>query len=92
MVAPKRAALGEANKKLEGANKKLTGIRARVKELQDRVALLEESLMKATMDKNAAIAQVGPQYAQQAQHRWGERLHSSSWAQYTNVTCLALSP
>jgi dynein heavy chain len=57
VVAPKRAALGEANKKLEGANKKLAGIRARVKELQDKVAALEEGLMKATADKNAAIAQ-----------------------------------
>ena len=46
VVAPKRAALSEANKRLEGANKKLTGIRAKVKELKDRVALLEESLMK----------------------------------------------
>lgn len=34
VVAPKRAALGEANRKLEGANKKLTGIRAEVKRLQ----------------------------------------------------------
>jgi dynein heavy chain, axonemal len=42
---------------LEGANKKLAGIRAKVKELQDRVAALEEGLMKATADKNAAIAQ-----------------------------------
>jgi dynein heavy chain len=57
VVAPKRAALAEANKKLETANKKLSGIRARVKELQDRVATLEEGLMKATEDKNAAIAQ-----------------------------------
>jgi hypothetical protein len=57
VVAPKRAALAEANKKLETANKKLTGIRARVKELQDRVAALEAGLMKATEDKNAAIAQ-----------------------------------
>ncbi|CAD7696266.1 unnamed protein product [Ostreobium quekettii] len=57
VVAPKRASLAEANKKLEGANKKLTGIRAKVKELQDRVAVLEESLMKATEDKNAAVAQ-----------------------------------
>ena len=46
MVAPKRAALAEANKRLEGANKKLTGIRGKVKELKDRVASLEESLMK----------------------------------------------
>lgn len=59
VVAPKRAALGEANKKLDGANKKLAGIRAEVKRLQDRVASLEESLMKATEDKNAAISQVG---------------------------------
>lgn len=59
VVAPKRAALAEANRKLEGANKKLSGIRAKVKELQDRVALLEAGLMKATEDKNHAIAQVG---------------------------------
>lgn len=57
MVAPKRAALVEANKKLENANKKLAGIRAKVKELQDRVAALEENLMTATEDKNASIAQ-----------------------------------
>eukprot|EP00201_Polytomella_parva_P017476 CAMPEP_0175071536 /NCGR_PEP_ID=MMETSP0052_2-20121109/19298_1 /TAXON_ID=51329 ORGANISM="Polytomella parva, Strain SAG 63-3" /NCGR_SAMPLE_ID=MMETSP0052_2 /ASSEMBLY_ACC=CAM_ASM_000194 /LENGTH=4543 /DNA_ID=CAMNT_0016338719 /DNA_START=12 /DNA_END=13643 /DNA_ORIENTATION=- len=57
VVAPKRAALAEANKKLEGANKKLAGIRAKVKELQDRVAALEVGLMKATEDKNAAMAQ-----------------------------------
>ena len=56
VVAPKRALLAEANKKLDNANKKLTGIRAKVKELQDRVAKLEEGLMKATDDKNAAIA------------------------------------
>lgn len=58
VVAPKRAALAEANRKLEAANKKLSGIRARVKELQDKVAALEESFMKATEDKNIAIAQV----------------------------------
>ena len=46
VVAPKRAALADANKRLEGANKKLTGIRAKVKELKDRVASLEDSLMK----------------------------------------------
>ena len=40
VVAPKRAALGEANRKLEGANKKLAGIRARVKELQDKCVYL----------------------------------------------------
>eukprot|EP00976_Prorocentrum_cordatum_P008745 174494-Prorocentrum_minimum.AAC.1 len=57
VVAPKRAALAEANKKLDQANKKLSGIRAKVKELQDRVTALEEGLMKATEDKNAAIAQ-----------------------------------
>ncbi len=57
VVAPKRAALAEANKKLDGANKKLSGIRAKVRDLQDRVATLEEGLMKATVDKNAAVAQ-----------------------------------
>jgi len=57
VVAPKRASLAEANKKLEGANKQLTGIRAKVGELQARVAALEENLMKATQDKNGAIAQ-----------------------------------
>jgi hypothetical protein len=36
----------------------LSGIRAKVRELQERVAALEESFMKATEDKNAAIAQV----------------------------------
>ena len=60
VVAPKRAALAEANRKLEGANKKLAGIRAKVKELQDKVAALEAGLMKATEDKNNAIAQVWP--------------------------------
>lgn len=34
VVAPKRAALADANKRLEGANKKLSGIRAKVKELK----------------------------------------------------------
>ena len=58
VVAPKRAALADANKRLEGANKKLSGIRAKVKDLQDRVAALEENLMKATEDKNNAMAQV----------------------------------
>lgn len=58
VVAPKRAASAEANRKLEAANKKLAGIRAKVKELQDKVAALEESFVKATEDKNAAIAQV----------------------------------
>jgi dynein heavy chain, axonemal len=57
VVAPKRAALAEANRKLEAANKKLSGIRARVRELQERVAALEASFMKATEDKNAAMAQ-----------------------------------
>lgn len=57
VVAPKRASLAEANRKLEGANKKLSSIRAKVAELQARVAALEEGLMKATVDKNNAIAQ-----------------------------------
>lgn len=88
VVAPKRAALADANKRLEGANKKLSGIRASVKELkvgimppahgpcsalhwcqvvtasctvvpQDRVATLEEALVAATEQKNAAVAAVG---------------------------------
>ena len=42
---------------LDNANAKLKGIRAKVKELQDRVEALEESLMKATEDKNNAVAQ-----------------------------------
>jgi len=57
VVAPKRGALAEANKKLDGANKKLAGIRAKVKELQDKVASLEEGLMEATTEKNNAVAQ-----------------------------------
>lgn len=57
-MAPKRAALADANKRLDGANKKLTGIRAKVAELRARVAALEASLMQATEDKNVAIAQV----------------------------------
>ena len=55
-MAPKRAALAEANRKLEGATRKLAGIRGRVAELQARVAALESQLMCATEDKNAAIA------------------------------------
>ena len=50
--------LGEANKKLEGAERKLTGIRAKVAELNAKVAALEANLMKATEDKNNAVAQV----------------------------------
>lgn len=55
MVAPKRAALAEANKKLEAANRKLSSIRARVKELQDRVASLEDSLMKVLPPADTSI-------------------------------------
>lgn len=46
VVAPKRVALAEANKKLTDANRKLESIRARVKELHDRVSSLEDSLIK----------------------------------------------
>ena len=46
VVAPRRAALQDANKRLHRANKELTGIHAKVKELKDRVAYLEESLTK----------------------------------------------
>ena len=56
VVAPKRASLAEANRKLDAANKKLSGVRAKVQELQDKVALLEADLMKATEEKNAAVA------------------------------------
>ena len=45
-MAPKRAALAEANKKLSDANKKLDSIRANVKELNDHVLSLEDSLIK----------------------------------------------
>lgn len=55
-MAPKRAALAEANKKLDAANKKLVGIRARVAELKAKVEALEANLSKATEDKNAAVA------------------------------------
>lgn len=51
MVAPKRVALAEANKKLGEASKKLSTICARVKDLQDRVASLEDSLMKVSSNK-----------------------------------------
>ena len=57
MVAPKRAALAEANRKLSEATRKLSTIREQVQELRDRVASLEASLMQATEDKNAAVAQ-----------------------------------
>jgi dynein heavy chain len=77
VVAPKRAALAEANRKLDTANKKLAGIRAKVKELQDKVAALEASFVKATEDKNAAIAQVSPiQSAQSGFCRAGSCLTS----------------
>lgn len=56
VVSPKRAALAEANKRLDGANKKLTGIRAKVKELKDRVASLEDSLMKVSHRDHADIS------------------------------------
>jgi dynein heavy chain, axonemal len=57
VVAPKRAMLAEANLKLAGAEKKLITIRAKVVDLKAKVAALEENLMKATLDKNNAIAQ-----------------------------------
>ena len=81
MVAPKRAALAEANRKLESANKKLAGIRSRVRELQDRVTALEEGLMKATADKNAAIAQVGGQSALQPNYSLSPSPSFSSFGQ-----------
>ena len=57
VVAPKRAALAEANRKLGEANRKLAGIRARIAELRARVAALEASLVAATAEKVAAEAQ-----------------------------------
>lgn len=48
VVAPKRAALAEANKKLGDASKKLSTIRAKVQELRERVESLEGSLMKVS--------------------------------------------
>jgi dynein heavy chain len=56
VVAPKRALLAEANRKLEAANKKLSGVRGKVQELQERVTSLEASLYTATEEKNAAVA------------------------------------
>ncbi len=47
-MAPKRAALADANRKLENATRKLSTIRAKVKELNDSVAALEAHLMKVT--------------------------------------------
>ena len=63
VVAPKRAALADANRKLENATRKLSTIRAKVKELNDSVAALEAHLMKVftryrychTLPKPAAI-------------------------------------
>ncbi|KAL4513647.1 hypothetical protein Ndes2526A_g04979 [Nannochloris sp. 'desiccata'] len=57
VVAPKRAALVEANKKLADANRKLSGIRAHITELRARVGALEASLVAATAEKVAAEAQ-----------------------------------
>ena len=49
VVAPKRAALAEANGRLNAANTKLGSIRAKVAELRERVASLEASLMKVLL-------------------------------------------
>ena len=46
VVAPKRAALAEANNRLQAANTKLSTIRAKVAELRAKVANLEDNLMK----------------------------------------------
>lgn len=59
VVAPKRAALAEANRKLAAANDKLSGIRANIAELNGKVLSLEKDLLRATEEKNAAVAQVG---------------------------------
>ena len=57
VVAPKRAALAEANAKLAAATAKLTDVRSRVAAIRARVAELEVGLFRATEDKNAATAQ-----------------------------------
>ena len=51
VVAPNRAALAEASKRLDTSSRKLQGIRAKVKELSDRVASLEADLMKVLGQK-----------------------------------------
>ena len=57
VVAPKRAALAEANAKLVAATAKLADVRGRVAAIRARVAELEVGLVRATEDKNAATAQ-----------------------------------
>ena len=57
VVAPKRAALAEANARLAAASAKLADVRARVAAIRARVAELEAGLVRATEDKNAAAAQ-----------------------------------
>jgi hypothetical protein len=57
VVAPKRAALAESNRKLGEAGRRLAGIRGRVAELRARVVALEAGLAAATAEKNAAVAQ-----------------------------------
>lgn len=56
-VAPKRAALAEANARLSNANDKLQGIRSQIAELNAKVASLEGDLLKATEEKTEAMAQ-----------------------------------
>lgn len=56
-VAPKRAALAEANARLAAASEKLGGIRASIAELSARVAALEADLLRATEEKTRAQAQ-----------------------------------
>ena len=56
-MAPKRAALAEANRKLAEANRRLAAIRSRIAELRARVAALETSLVSATAEKVAAESQ-----------------------------------
>lgn len=56
-MAPKRAAMAEATRKLSEASRRLAGIRGTVAELKARVAGLEASLAAATLEKNVAVAQ-----------------------------------
>ena len=57
VVAPKRAALSEANSRLAAATAKLADVRSRVAAIRARVAELEAGLVRATDEKNAATAQ-----------------------------------
>ena len=56
MVAPIRAALAEANVKLDAANAKLAVIQGKLAELDAKLQVLTDQFEEATAEKNAAIA------------------------------------